>query len=185
MIITRTPLRLSLGGGGTDLYNWYKKNSSFLITATINKFIYVTISERKILKDFWLSYSTIENEKNKKNIRQSIIRKVLEKYNIKKGLEVHTVSEVPSNSGLGSSGSLTVGFIKALSGTYLGNRMHRCTQGVDVDLVDAEVDAAGCIMLAASESVEATTTHAPVPIRPFRKKSSVTCVNSHPDVSGT
>jgi D-glycero-alpha-D-manno-heptose-7-phosphate kinase len=115
MIITRTPLRLSLGGGGTDLYNWYKKNGSFLITATINKFIYVTISERKILKDFWLSYSTIENEKNKKNIRHSIIRKVLEKYNIKKGLEVHTVSEVPSNSGLGSSGSLTVGFIKALS----------------------------------------------------------------------
>jgi D-glycero-alpha-D-manno-heptose-7-phosphate kinase len=121
MIITRTPLRLSLGGGGTDLYSWYKKNGSFLITATINKFIYVTISERKILKDFWLSYSNIENVKNKKNLKHSIIRKVLEKYNIKKGLEVHTISEVPSNSGLGSSGSLTVGFIKALSAFFKKN----------------------------------------------------------------
>jgi len=137
MIITRTPLRLSLGGGGTDLYNWYKKNGSFLITATINKFIYVTISERKILKDFWLSYSKIENVKYKKDLKHSIIKKVLDIYNIKNGLEVHTISEVPSNSGLGSSGSLSVGFIKSLSSFFNKNISAKdlAEQACDVEMI--------------------------------------------------
>ena len=114
MIIARVPLRISLGGGGTDLYHWYKKHKSFLITATIDKFIYVTISNRNLTKDFWLSYSKIENIKNKKQIKHSIINKILKKYYKANGLEVHTISEVPSNSGLGSSGALSVGLIQCL-----------------------------------------------------------------------
>ena len=115
MLIVRVPLRISLGGGGTDLYNWYSKHGSFLITATINKFIYITLSQRKLEKDFWLSYSKIENLKNLKQIKHSIIKKILFKYRSLNNLEIHTISEVPSNSGLGSSGSLSVGLIQALS----------------------------------------------------------------------
>ena len=115
MLIVRVPLRISLGGGGTDLYNWYSKHGSFLITATINKFIYITLSQRNLEKDFWLSYSKIENLKNLKQIKHSIIKKILFKYRNLNNLEIHTISEVPSNSGLGSSGSLSVGLIQALN----------------------------------------------------------------------
>ena len=115
MLIVRVPLRISLGGGGTDLFNWYSKHGSFLITATINKFIYITLSQRSLDKDFWLSYSVIENLKNVKKIKHSIIKKIFLKYPKLNNLEVHTISEVPANSGLGSSGSLSVGLIQALN----------------------------------------------------------------------
>lgn len=114
MIIARIPLRISLGGGGTDLFHWYKKYNSFLITGAINKYIYLTISKRNLTKNYWLSYSKIENLKNIKKIKHSIIKKILEKYYKNKNLEIHTISEVPSNSGLGSSGSLAVGLIQTL-----------------------------------------------------------------------
>jgi len=73
MIITRTPLRISLGGGGTDIYNWYSKNSSFFISAAIDKYIYVSVNERSLEKDNWISYSKIENVKQKELINHSII----------------------------------------------------------------------------------------------------------------
>ncbi len=120
MLIIRVPLRISLGGGGTDLFKWYSKFGSFLITATINKFIYITLSRRNLDKDFWLSYSKIENLKDKKKIKHSIIKKVLLKNPKLQNLEIHTISEVPSNSGLGSSGSLSVGLMQALN--FLSNR---------------------------------------------------------------
>ena len=112
MIISRTPLRISLGGGGTDLYQWYSKYESFFISAAINKYIYVTLNERSLKKDFWISYSKIENFKEKKFIKHSIISEILKKKKFKNGLEIHSISEVPSGSGLGSSGALTVGLIK-------------------------------------------------------------------------
>jgi len=115
MIITRSPLRISLGGGGTDLYSWYKKYGSFFLTAAIDKYIYVTLNERSLKKDFWISYSKIEKVSKKKNIEHSIIKKILNNKNFKNGLELHTISEVPSGSGLGSSGALAVGLIKTIS----------------------------------------------------------------------
>ena len=82
MIISRTPLRISLGGGGTDLYQWYSKYESFFISAAINKYIYVTLNERSLKKDFWISYSKIENFKEKKFIKHSIISEILKKKKI-------------------------------------------------------------------------------------------------------
>ena len=115
MIITRTPLRISLGGGGTDLHSWYSNYGSYLLTAAINRYIYITLNAREFTKDFWISYSNIEKKKNKNQIDHTIINEVLKKYNFNNGLEIHTISEVPSNSGLGSSGSLTVGIIKSIN----------------------------------------------------------------------
>lgn len=115
MIITRTPLRISLGGGGTDLYSWYKNHGSYLITAAINKYIYITLNARNFSKDFWISYRNVEVKKNKKHIQHTLIKQILKNYNFKNGLEIHTISEVPSNSGLGSSGSLIVGVIQSIN----------------------------------------------------------------------
>ena len=65
MIITRTPLRISLGGGGTDLHSWYSNYGSYLLTAAINRYIYITLNAREFTKDFWISYSNIEKKKIK------------------------------------------------------------------------------------------------------------------------
>ena len=134
MLIVRVPLRISLGGGGTDLFNWYSKYGSFLITATINKFIYITLSRRNLDKDFWLSYSKIENLKDVKLIKHSIIKKILLKNPNLKNLEIHTISEVPSNSGLGSSGSLSVGLVQALSSILKKNISPKILSEKSIDI---------------------------------------------------
>ena len=116
MIIVRTPLRICFGGGGTDLHHWFKDFDSYIITAAINKYIYISLSERNFEnKKFWISYSDLEVLNNKKNIKHTIIREVLTKFDYNKSLEVHTISEVPGNSGLGSSGSLCSGLILGIS----------------------------------------------------------------------
>ena len=134
MLIVRVPLRISLGGGGTDLFNWYSKHGSFLITATINKFIYITLSRRNLDNDFWLSYSKIENLKDVKSIKHSIIKKILLKNLNLKNLEIHTISEVPSNSGLGSSGSLSVGLIQALNSMLKKNISPKILSEKSIDI---------------------------------------------------
>ena len=115
MIICKAPLRISLGGGGTDLPSWYSKYGSYLITAAINKYIYVTISERKIFKDYWISYSRVENHAKLSNIEHTIIREILKNFEFSNGLEIHTISELPGNTGMGSSGSLSVAILHALA----------------------------------------------------------------------
>lgn len=115
MIICRAPLRISIGGGGTDLPGWYETNGAYLITAAINKYIYITINKRDILNDYWISYSKVENENNYRNIKHTIIREAIKNFLLKKkGIEIHTISELPGSTGMGSSGSLSVGLIHAL-----------------------------------------------------------------------
>ena len=115
MIIIRVPLRISLGGGGTDLPSWYSKNGGFLISASINKYIYLSGSFRNYDKKFWLSYSNVEICNSINEIKHNIFKNVLKKYTFNKGIEIHSISEVPGGSGLGSSGSFTVGLIKLLN----------------------------------------------------------------------
>lgn len=115
MIICKAPLRISLGGGGTDLPSWYTEHGCYLITAAINKYIYVTINERKIFKDYWISYSRVENQAKISNIEHTIIREILKNFKFSNGLEIHTISELPGNTGMGSSGSLGVATLHAIS----------------------------------------------------------------------
>ena len=114
MIVSKTPLRLSLGGGGTDLPSWYKKNGSFLISMTINKYIYVISSLREYDKKIWLSYSKNEVVNKVNQIKNKYLKECLKFYNLEKGLEIHTISDIPGNSGLGSSGAFLVGVNAAL-----------------------------------------------------------------------
>ena len=115
MIIVRAPLRISLGGGGTDLPSWYERHGGFFVSASINKFIYLTGSERLTDKKLWLSYSQTEICENIGEIQHSFLRACLSHYNFKTGIEIHSISEVPGNSGLGSSGAFLVGCLTLLN----------------------------------------------------------------------
>ncbi len=118
MIVVRSPLRITLGGGGTDLPVWYKNNKSFLIFLAINKYIYVTINERNYDNKIWLSYSKIESVDKILDIQNEYIKICLKRFSKVRGLEFHSISEIPSSSGLGSSGSFLVASNYALNQYY-------------------------------------------------------------------
>lgn len=114
MIIVRSPLRISLGGGGTDLPSYYKEHEGFLIAAAIDKYVYVTIN-RPFLEGIYLKYSSIENVKKVSEIEHPIIREVLTLQNLNTPqIEITSLADIPSGTGLGSSGSFTTGLLKAL-----------------------------------------------------------------------
>ena len=113
MIISRTPLRISLGGGGTDLESYFKKNNGFVVSAAINNYIMVVIKEN-LKKNFEIKYSEYEKVNNVNKIKHNIIRECLKKFNITNGIEVSSFSDVPSGTGLGSSGAFTVCLLNAL-----------------------------------------------------------------------
>ena len=114
MIIARSPLRVTLGGGGTDLPSYYKKKEGFLISAAIDKYVYVTIT-RPFKEGIYLKYSKIEKVKKVSEVLHPIIREVLKEQNFKiPQIEITTLTDIPSGTGLGSSGSFTTALIKGL-----------------------------------------------------------------------
>ena len=115
MRMVRAPLRITLGGGGTDLPGWYRKNGGFLICAAINKYIHITGSRCIYDDKIWLSYSKVEVCNSISEIKNELFKKCLEKFDIPKGLELHSISELPGNSGCGSSGAFLVATLKLLS----------------------------------------------------------------------
>jgi D-glycero-alpha-D-manno-heptose-7-phosphate kinase len=114
MILIQSPLRITFGGGGTDLSSFYNQHEGFLISATINKYIYLSIN--KPFEDyFFLKYSNYEKVKKIKDIKHPIIKKILQRYlMIKNKLELQVAADVPAGTGLGSSGAFAVGLIKAI-----------------------------------------------------------------------
>jgi D-glycero-alpha-D-manno-heptose-7-phosphate kinase len=113
MIIVKAPLRISLGGGGTDLPGYYEANGGFVISAAINKFITIVI-KKNLKKTFEIKYSKYENVKKLSLIKHNIIREALKLLKFKNGIEISSFSDVPHGTGLGSSGSFTVCLLKAL-----------------------------------------------------------------------
>ena len=114
MIIVRSPLRITLGGGGTDLPSFYSKFNGFVISAAIDKYVYVTLT-RPFHSGVYLKYSKIEKLKNINKIKHPIIREVLKEEKLNNyPVEITTLADIPSGTGLGSSGSFTVALIKSL-----------------------------------------------------------------------
>lgn len=113
MIITRTPLRISLGGGGTDLPSYYEKFGGFVISAAINKYVYIT-ANRSFRSGYLLKYAKTEHVEKLTDIRHDLIREVLGSLKIESGIEIVSIADVPAGTGLGSSGSFTVGLLHAL-----------------------------------------------------------------------
>ena len=114
MIIARSPLRISLGGGGTDLPSYYREHEGFLIAAAIDKYVYVTIN-RPFNEGIYLKYSEIEHVKTVDEVSHNIIREALKLQNLNTPqLEISSIADLPSGTGLGSSGSFTTALLKAL-----------------------------------------------------------------------
>ena len=115
VVITKTPLRVSFVGGGTDMPYFYNKFSGATISCAINKYIYVTAKYHNNFQEkYRLNYSETENVKSIDEIKNLRIREVIKKLKITKPLYINTFADIPTNSGLGSSSSFTVGLIHAL-----------------------------------------------------------------------
>jgi len=113
MIITRTPLRISLGGGGTDLPSYYRQFGGFVISAAINKYTYISIN-RTFFPGYFLKYSEMELAETIDAIRHSLIREALRLHNMPSPVEIVSIADVPSGTGVGSSGTFLVGLLHAL-----------------------------------------------------------------------
>jgi len=114
MIITRSPLRISLGGGGTDLPSYYEEHGGFLIAAAIDKHVYINV-HRRFEEGFILKYSQYEEATEIDQIRHPIIRESLKLVGVsEKNLEITSMADIPAGTGLGSSGSFTTALLKAL-----------------------------------------------------------------------
>jgi D-glycero-alpha-D-manno-heptose-7-phosphate kinase len=114
MIITRSPLRITLGGGGTDLPSYYREHGGFLIAAAIDKYVYVTVM-RPFTPGIFLKYSKLEHIDNIEEVQHPIIREAIRMLEFKTPqVEITTLADIPAGTGLGSSGSFTTALLKAL-----------------------------------------------------------------------
>lgn len=114
MIIARSPLRITLGGGGTDLPSYYHDHEGFLLAAAINKYVYVTVT-RPFTEGIYLKYSELEHVISVKEVKHKIIREALEMQNLRTPqIEITALADIPAGTGLGSSGSFTTALLKAL-----------------------------------------------------------------------
>jgi D-glycero-alpha-D-manno-heptose-7-phosphate kinase len=113
MIITRSPLRITLGGGGTDLPSYYRDHGGFLIAAAIDKHVYVTVT-RPFTPGIYLKYSQLEHVDRADDVRHPIIREAIKALAVPAQVEITTLADIPAGTGLGSSGSFTTALLRAL-----------------------------------------------------------------------
>jgi D-glycero-alpha-D-manno-heptose-7-phosphate kinase len=114
MIITRSPLRISLGGGGTDLPSYYEEHSGFLIAAAIDKYVYITLHQT-FVDELIVKYSKLERVKSADQVEHPIIREAMKMVGLDGPyLEITSMADIPAGTGLGSSGSFTTALLKAL-----------------------------------------------------------------------
>jgi D-glycero-alpha-D-manno-heptose-7-phosphate kinase len=114
MIIVRSPLRISLGGGGTDLSSYYRDHEGFLIASAIDKYVYVSII-KPFRPGIYLKYSEIEHVDAVGQVKHNIIREALKLFPSEaEQVEITTLADIPAGTGLGSSGSFTTALLRAL-----------------------------------------------------------------------
>ena len=113
MIITRSPLRITLGGGGTDLPSYYREHGGALIAAAIDKYVYVTVT-RPFVEGIFLKYSKLEHVKAIDDVQHPIIREAIRMLDFATPrIEITTLADIPAGTGLGSSGSFSTALLKA------------------------------------------------------------------------
>jgi D-glycero-alpha-D-manno-heptose-7-phosphate kinase len=139
MLITRTPLRISIGGGGTDLPSFYRRRSGFVISAAISKYMFIGLN-RTFTDDYLLKYAELERVRTLEEIDHSIIKAVLHRHEIDSGVELVSMADIPSGTGLGSSGSFTVGLLRAI---YALKREHITAGALAEEAAHIEIDVLG------------------------------------------
>lgn len=113
MYIARAPMRITLGGGGTDLPSYYERFGGHLLTAAIDKYVYVMVNPR-FSPDYHLCYMQTEVAQSYEEIKHTRLREILRMYAVPRGVDVFCAADLPAKSGMGSSGSFTVAAVAAL-----------------------------------------------------------------------
>ena len=139
MLITRTPLRITLGGGGTDLPSYYEEHGGMVVSAAITKHIYISIN-RTFTDDYFLKYSQLERVDKPDQIEHPIVREVLRAHDVGPGVEIVSTADIPSGTGLGSSGSFTVGLLKAV---HAMQRNHVSASDLGREACEIEIERLG------------------------------------------
>lgn len=114
MIITRTPFRVPLGGGGTDLPSYYSKYGGFIFSAAIDKYMFISINQPLVDDLIRIKYSKSETVSSIDEVQHEIVREALQYLGFKNAIEVVSMADVPAGTGLGSSGAYTVGLLNGL-----------------------------------------------------------------------
>ena len=115
MIITRTPFRITLGGGGTDLPSYYEQNGGFLLTSAIDKYMYVAINTPFIDRLLRVKYSKSETVVSAKELEHELVREALKIFKIEDTLEIISFADISDGTGMGSSGAYLVGLLNGLN----------------------------------------------------------------------
>jgi D-glycero-alpha-D-manno-heptose-7-phosphate kinase len=113
MIIVRSPLRITLGGGGTDLPSYYRDHGGFLIAAAIDKYVYITL-HKTFQPGYFIKYSELERVERVSDIKHPIVRAAIELVGTDDRVEIASMADIPAGTGLGSSGSFTTALLRAL-----------------------------------------------------------------------
>jgi D-glycero-alpha-D-manno-heptose-7-phosphate kinase len=143
MIITRSPLRITLGGGGTDLPSYYRQHEGFLISAAIDKYVYVTVM-RPFTTGIFLKYSQLEKVNEVDEVLHPILREAIRMLDFKTPqIEITTLADIPSGTGLGSSGSFTTALLRALYAhrrrMILPHELARLACEIEIDILKEPV----------------------------------------------
>lgn len=139
MIITRTPLRISLGGGGTDLPSYSNRYGATVISAAINRYVFIAIN-RTFTNDYFLKYSALERVDSIEEIDHPIVREAFLRHPVGPGIEMVSVADIPAGTGLGSSGAFTVGLLRAL---YAFRREHVSASALAAEACEIEIECLG------------------------------------------
>lgn len=137
MIISRAPLRVPLGGGGTDLPSYYEKHEGYLIAGTINKYIFVG-ANHQFYDNYNLKYSQIEIEEKINNVDHNLFREALKLLDIDKGIELTSLADIPAGTGLGSSGAFLVALLNTLY-EYKGSKVDKRTLAQEACKIELEI----------------------------------------------
>ena len=139
MILTRAPLRITFGGGSTDLPSYYRQYGGELVAAAIDKYIYIGLHPI-FPKEFIVKYSQYERVATAEEIKHPIIREALLAHKVDPRLEIVSLADIPDGTGLGSSGSFTVSLLKALS---FYRRECVLTENLAAEACDIEINRLG------------------------------------------
>ena len=139
MIITRTPLRISIGGGGTDLPSYYEDHGGFVISAAIDKYVYISVN-KTFFPGYFVRYSEYEHAEVIAEIKHNLFREALAFHDIPGNVEIVSVADVPAGTGLGSSGTFLVGLLHAL---YAFKRQPVAAETLAREAVEIEMERLG------------------------------------------
>lgn len=140
MIITRTPFRVTLGGGGTDLPSYYEKYGGFVCSAAINKYMFINLNKPEVDDLIRIKYTKSETVETRAQIQHDIARTAMEMTGIDKAIEIASMADVPAGTGLGSSSCYAVGLLNAF---HTMKREHKSLQDLAEEACRLELDLMG------------------------------------------